>query len=40
MAMIIGAMIAFVAFIRFSAFLAQDACLDAGGVWLEDRCQP
>ncbi|MDX3927872.1 MAG: hypothetical protein QHC90_18940 [Shinella sp.] len=38
MATIIVAVIALVALIRFSPFMAQDACLDAGGAWIERRC--
>jgi hypothetical protein len=33
------AIIAAVAFVRFSPLVAQDACLDSGGAWRDGQCQ-
>jgi hypothetical protein len=30
--------VALLAFIWFSPFLAQDACLDGGGAWKDGQC--
>ncbi|MEO6224990.1 MAG: hypothetical protein ABIO80_03975, partial [Sphingomicrobium sp.] len=35
---VIVAAIAFVAFIRVSPWVAQDACLDGGGAWHGGKC--
>lgn len=37
-ALVVVGLLALLAYIRLSPILAQDSCLDGGGMWLDAQC--